>query len=383
MLAALSEITGWEVKREVPSEILTKEDFAKQVEDAIENSQDDEEMRAAELALKMFGLTPWDFDLTRASADLIEEQAAAFYDFDEKRLYILDSTSGGLEQQQALVHELAHALADQHYSLGDYLKDAEGDDEATAREAVIEGQASWLSFAYLAYKISGSPEVPALLLDRLASATGADGDQYPVFSQAPLYLRESLIFPYTQGMRFQDAIYRELGPRAFDYIFQRPPRSTQQILHPEAYGLAAKPAHPELPDLGQAMGGESRRFRELMEGDIGEFDFEILLRQYLAGTGDDAASHWKGGAFRLLEHRDEKYPVLEHASEWDSEESAAEFFHLYEEVLRAKWKRMEIRSSTPEEVLGTGDTGDFLLRLDGRLVQSIEGMRAPGSQLAE
>ena len=56
-----------------------------------------------------------------------------------------------------------------------------------------------------------------------------------MFTQAPLYIRESLTFPYTEGMRFQDAVYRELGPAAFERVFRDPPRSTQHIMHPETY----------------------------------------------------------------------------------------------------------------------------------------------------
>ena len=73
----------------------------------------------------------------------------------------------------------------------------------------------------------------------------------------------------------------------------------------------------------------------------------VLLRQYIGETeGREAASHWRGGVYRLYEHKKEKYPVLAHSSEWDSPEAARTFFELYQRVLRAKWKKLEIASSS-------------------------------------
>jgi hypothetical protein len=366
------------VQRTVPAEILSKDNFRKIVEEGVKDAETSKETRAAEIALKMFGLVPQDFNLARESGDLLAEQAAAFYDYRKKRLFVLDSTKADNEQLIALAHELAHALADQQHPLRKFIGDADGDEQQTARQAVIEGQATWLSWAYLAKKSGGRAEVPPALVDRLAEGAGASGDDFPVFSQAPLYIRESLTFPYTEGMRFQDAVYRELGPAAFERVFRDPPRSTQHIMHPQTYLAARMPTMPALPRLEVAAGKEARHFRILADGDVGEFDYSVLLRQYIGETeGREAASHWRGAVYRLYEHKQAKYPVLAHSSEWDSPEAARTFFELYQRVLRAKWKKLEIAASSPAEVTGTGDNGRFSLRLDGVTVHSIEGIQSP------
>ena len=377
MLRTLSDITGWKVQRTVPAEILAKDKFAKMVQEGVKESEGNKETHAAEVALKMFGLVPQDFNLAQESGDLLAEQAAAFYDYKKKRLFVLDSTKADNEQIIALAHELAHALADQQHPLQKFIRDADGDEESTARQAVIEGQASWLSWAYLSKRSGGRGEVPRSLVDRLADGAGATGDDFPVFSQAPLYIRESLTFPYTEGMRFQDAVYRELGPAAFERVFRDPPRSTQHIMHPKTYLSGVMPAKPVLPRLEESAGNEARHFRILADGDVGEFDYGVLLRQYIGETeGREAATHWRGGVYRLYEHKKEKYPVLAHSSEWDSPEAARTFFELYQRVLKAKWKKLEIGSSAPDKVTGTGDNGRFSLRLDGVTVHSIEGIQS-------
>ena len=376
MVAALAEITGWPVKKKVPSEILSKEKFQRYLSSHIKDSAHDKETRAEELALKMFGLVPQDFNLARETEDLLGEQAAAFYDYKKKRLYIIDSTPAGEEQQMALVHELAHALADQQHSLGKYLNQGSPDsDESTAREAVMEGQATWLTWAYEAKRAGGKGEVPLKMLDQLTSERDSNSE-FPVLDKSPLYMRESLLFPYNAGARFQDAVYRKLGRGAFEAVFAQGPRSTQQILHPAAYFDRTAPATIEPLGIAKIAGKQAALFRPVIEGAVGEFDHAILLRQYVGESeGAVAAQHWRAGWFRLYEHKKEGYPVLSYVSQWDSPEAARAYFGLYQRVLKGKWKKMAVASATPNEISGTGDSGRFTVRLSGTSVQSIEGLR--------
>ncbi|HLH39226.1 MAG TPA: hypothetical protein VKX39_08775 [Bryobacteraceae bacterium] len=375
----LSKITGWSVKRRVPSEMLSKEKFRKYVDSRMKENASQQEIHAEETVLKMFGFVPQDFDLAKETVDLVSEQAAAYYDYSKKRLFILDSTQQGAEQRVALVHELAHALADQHHPLGKFLKKGSPDDDAAmARQAVMEGQATWLTWAYMSEHNGGKAEVAPELIAELTRSAGADGADYPVFSNAPLYMKESLVFPYNEGLKFQDAIYRKLGRAGFDQVFRRAPSSTQQILHPRAYLEDEKPLDPDPPEIRDFIGKtEAGRFRVLMEGSMGEFDHSVLLRQYIDGEqGARAASHWRGGSFRLYEHKREKFPVLTYVSEWDSPESARRFFDLYQRVMKGRWKKMEMEHRDEGKITGSGDDGRFQLWVSGTKVQSIEGMRA-------
>ena len=110
-----------------------------------------------------------------------------------------------------------------------------------------------------------------------------------------------------------------------------------------------------------------------MEGAVGEFDHAVLLRQYVGEReGTEMARHWRGGSFRLYEHKKENYPVLSYVSQWDSPESAHAYFVLYQRILKGKWKKMEVKSATATEVSGTGDSGRFTVRIV-RLVRPIRG----------
>ena len=378
MVTELSDITGWTVRRKVPSEMLSKDTFRRYVDSRIKETSSTREIRAEELTLRMFGFVPRDFNLAKETVDLVSEQAAAFYDYNKKRLYILDSTAEGMEQRVALVHELAHALADQHHPLGRYLRKGSPDDDATtARQAVMEGQATWLTWAYMSKRNGGKAEVPAAMIEELTKSLGADGADFPVFTKAPLYMKESLVFPYNEGLKFQDAIFHKLGRLSFDQVFTRPPDTTQQILHPDAYLDNQKHVEPAPPPLESVMSKpDAKRYRVLAEGSLGEFDHSVLLRQFVGEKeGTAAAGHWRGATYRLYESKRDKHPVLSYKSEWDSPESANEFFNLYQRVMKGRWTKMEIEQKENAKVTGSGDTGKFQLWVAGSIVQSIEGLR--------
>ena len=383
MTAALTEITGWKLRKKVPSELISKAKFKDYIGSNINDKSTQKELHLQETALKMLGLIPQDFDLGKRTEELLGEQAAAFYDYKKKRLYVIDTASNEDEQRMALVHELAHAMADQQHSLGKYLAQAAANpDEATAREAVMEGQATWLTWAYETKLAGRGKEVPAGMIDRLTEAP-QDNVEFPVLAGVPLYVRESLLFPYNSGARFQDAVYRRFGQSAFDRVFALGPKNSQQVMHPQIYldkRDAAPPAKPSYEALLSSQLPNLKQVDGVMESTLGEFEFEILLRPLMGrGPAKALASHWRGGGFRLYQYKPtktnpDKQPMLAMWSAWDSPHAASEFFAHYQSLMRKKWKMMT-SAEAPGSITGKGDSGKFMLRIVDSSVQSIEGQR--------
>jgi hypothetical protein len=371
----LAAITGLPFKHDVPYALINKDQLRRYLQQRLRDTMKPDEARAEELTLKMLGLVPADFDLRQSTLDLLTEQAAAFYDYNQKKLFVLEGTGHTDEERVALVHELAHALADQHFHLAKYIKEGmRSDDSATARQAAMEGQATWLMAAYISREGGGKPEVPQAVLELMKkSIEGSAAEQYPVFSQAPLYIRESLVFPYGEGLEFQDAVFRKLGREAFSELFLRPPASSGQILHPDRYlghGGVVIPDPPQLP--------ASHEFRKLADGSLGELDFRVLLSQYTnPSDGQALAAHLAGGAYALYEHKREKFPVLGVASLWDSPESARKYFDQCKAIMQGKWKKFEIDKETAQSLDGRGDSGYFRVWLDKDNVSQIEGWKTP------
>jgi hypothetical protein len=331
-----------------------------------------EEIRAEELTLKKFGFVPPDFDLAKSTVDLLTEQAAAFYDYNKKKLFITDSTPSDT-QEPVLAHELSHALADQNFNLARFIRQGrKSDDGSTARLAVMEGQATWLMSEYLARKNGRSlTDSPGLAASMSSLGEGAGGD-FPVYDNAPLYMRLTLVFPYTTGMLFQNAVCERDGQEGFAEVFRRAPVSTQQVIHPEDYFSNVKPTQPELPDAHLPRG-----YKSLAGGELGELDHAVLLEQFLGKQrAAEIAPHWRGCNFELRENKKAGRVVLLYAAEWDSEESARRYLAAYREVLEKKWKKMSVASETADSVTGWGDDGRFDLRRKGAIVTSVEGLDA-------
>jgi hypothetical protein len=368
----LSEITGLPLRRPVPCRFIDKQQVNAFLKQRMKEVAGPEEIRAEELTLKKFGLVPADFDLAASTVDLLTEQAAAFYDYTKRKLFLTGSNSGE-SQDTVLAHELAHALADQNFNLGRYIRQArKSDDGSTARLSVMEGQATWLMSEYTARRQGQTLVGNQALAASMAGMTDSGAGQFPVFEKAPLYLRRSLVFPYTEGMAFQSAVLERDHQRAFAEVFTDPPVSTQQILHPEKYFAKVMPAEPALPDPHLPRG-----YKSLVTGELGELEHGILLEQYVGKPeAKEIAPHWRGCRFELRENKKAARVVLLYAVEWDDEGSAVRYFALYRQVLAKKWKYMTVDADTADHIAGTGDDGRFELRRNGSVVTSVEGMEA-------
>jgi hypothetical protein len=367
----LETITGLKFKQKVPSSVYSKDELRKFLSTRIDKVMKPSDVKAESLILKMLGLVPADYDLRGQTVDLLTEQAAAFYDYQKKRLYLMEGDTGE-SALMALAHELGHALADQNFHLEKYIKqNNESDDAATARMAVMEGQASWLMSAYLHQRAGLSPDVPKPILDAMAGSFDQDAGQYPVYAQSPVYVRESLIFPYKAGMLFQDAVFRKMGKEGFAEVFRRAPVSTQQILHPERYLDRIAPQLPDLPRLESP-----KQYRKLAEGTLGEFDYRVLMTQY--GSPESAkelAGKLLGSQFALWEHKKDGNPVLLWASKWESREQARAFFDFYQQALLRKAKKPEPGKQDGESAVGRNEYGFYRVTLSGDTVTSLEGVK--------
>jgi hypothetical protein len=366
----LTKISGMPLKHPVPCDFISKDKINTFLNDRVKDVAKPEEIRAEELTLKKFGLVPADFDLAKNTVDLLTEQAAAFYDYDKKKLFITDSTPSDT-REPVLAHELAHAIADQNYNLAKFIRQGrKSDDGSTARLAVMEGQATWLMSEFLARKTGQSLKNSPALVTMMSSVSDSGAGQYPVYDNSPLYLRLSLVFPYTKGMLFQNALFERDGQRGFSEVFVNPPVSTQQILDPEKYYADVKPTEPALPEPELGKG-----YKSLVGGTLGELEHSIMLEQFSGHeVAEKLAPHWRGSAFNLLENKKAGRVVLLYAVEWDSDDATQQYFAAYRRQLEKKWKKFAITSETPDGIDGTGDDGHFQLRRKGAVVTSVEGL---------
>ncbi len=138
-----------------------------------------------------------------------------YYDPAAKRLVLFSDVKGSY-QKGVLIHELAHALQDQHFNLqklGASLHKAdENNDEALALSALIEGDASLTMVEVLKDE---QPAAGKMLESKLETARNLKN-----------------AFLYGQGGRYVQALKAKGGWKSVDMAYFNPPSTTRAILDP-------------------------------------------------------------------------------------------------------------------------------------------------------
>lgn len=270
-----------------------------------------ERLEGMETAYRLLGLLPDTLDLQRLLLDLYAEQVAGYYDPETELLY---AVRGADRTQLRLImaHELVHALQHQYLPLDSLMTQRGDGDRLAATQAVLEGHATLASVRVLA------PD-PALLDDAAFWETYREQvrnqqQTMPVFSQAPLVLRESLIFPYLGGAEFM-RWWQANRPSPLPTLAELP-TSTEQVLHPTRYAAGDQPVAVRFPDTREGV---------MFEDTLGELEIHILLAE-LRGSREAALFRmlgWAGDRYRV--YRTPTGPVLEWLTVWETPLRAERF----------------------------------------------------------
>jgi hypothetical protein len=342
------------------------------------DDEDTKRMLRSELVLKKFGLVPRDFDLEKLEVALLREEVAGYYDPKTKTVNLLDWVPME-EQEPVMAHELTHALQDQAINLQKWMKkgdrdlaevkkditpeDIENDEISDTREAVIEGQAQAIMFQYAiaptGHTITDSPALIQAMEEETTTGTGAT----KVFNSAPIFMQESLTFPYSYGMDFVIAVMRKEGKeKAFEDMLRNPPHTTRQIMQPDTYMSGEKIEPIPVPNFKQ----DFKNYEKFDIGAMGEFDVAVLAEQYVGKeTSKRIYPAWRGGYYYAARPKgnavgDAAPLALLYVSRWADAEKAAEFAAIYAHSLKQRYKKAEEEgaSSTTEASARNDELGD-------------------------
>ena len=190
----------------------------------------------------------------------------------------------------------------------------------------------------------------------------AEFSNSPELAQAPRIIGETLGWEYNAGLGFAFRLYLENGFDTINEAFDDPPRSTEQIIHPEKY-LAGETPHPvELPDLAAALGNNWSLHDT---GVLGELLTNVYLDTFLADqVARDAAEGWGGDRYVLLKN-DEAATLLALRFSWDTPADAAEFYHAYVDLVAEKSRgQWELAETGQELRLWVGESISVHLSLE-------------------
>ena len=332
VLGQMSTITGLKLRTPLKKSLRSREDIRAYVIKQMNEDKNPAERYADQRGAEAFGLLPKGFDLDSFMVNVLTEQIEGLYDPKTHEFYIAD-WSPLADQRMVMAHELTHALEDQHFQIETWLKAARPNEDAElARDAVLEGSAMAAMIDYLMLGTGRSlkdvPDFdPGMLIGDLGST--------PTLQKAPPFLKDALMFPYLGGLTFSAAVMRNTGWSTLPALFEKPPVSTQQILHPALYRSGKTPATVALPRLEKLLGNN---WSKLDENIMGEFGWKEVLKQFLDNDrAKTLAAAWDGDRYVLFEQKQTKKLILVTRLHLDSEEHAARFFGQYSEALEKKY----------------------------------------------
>ena len=429
VLKETSEIRELAILRPVKSGAQSREAIEQMLIKNLNEQVTPAEMQATELALRKFGLAPKDFQYRSFMIKLLTEQVAGYYDPRLQKFHLADwlEVEG---QKPVMSHELTHALQDQHFNLRRFEKWPRGDSDAQlAAHALIEGDATLEMTIYMAK----NPLV-ALAFSR-SLLSGVATEQY---NQAPRAMRESLIFPYLQGMEWATQLFKKGGWAMVSAAFTKLPLSTEQIMHAEKYFSYERPVKVVLPDLTNLLNSRqqtanskppsadgvqrmaetaqratgttgvppaSRRLKNSrkrngsapvatasspvatslwhhVDSDVnGEWTYYLVLDQFLNAPQESkrAAAGWAGDRYALYEGPNDQV-LLAQLTAWDSENDAREFFDAYVKRTRLRYPDATVIETATKnsklENLYSWQTseGGVTIELRGSRVAILEGV---------
>jgi hypothetical protein len=310
----IEQATGMKFKRPPRLELRSRQ----QVHDFLVKKFDEttpaNDLAGEGSAYKLLGLLPDSLDLRKFLLAVLNEQVVGYYDPSAKVLYVVQ----GADEKMVgitITHELVHALQDQYTNLDSLQKSTTDNDRLSAIQAVVEGQAQ---FEQLAIMLGGSDNVALRVggRDRMREMIRENQSAMPVFATAPMVIQESLLFPYLSGADFVQRFEERKGnadPLA------APPRSTEQILHTDAY-FGTPPDEPSTVVLPAPRGAT-----RVYENDLGEFGARLFLYQHLKDEtlAARAAAGWDGDRYMVVQGAGGRGIVW--ALVWDSPVGAGAF----------------------------------------------------------
>jgi hypothetical protein len=355
---AVETIRGITADRSVPRNTLDQTGLCAFLRQSMARDEPPAYIAATEALYKQLGLLPPDASLGAVVLNLLTSQVVGLYDQHTKAMYVIASHGAiGPLEQVAYAHEFDHALQDQRFDLQTVIGDAKDQGDRTlARTALAEGDATLLMSLWAQQNLTTA--------ELLKMAGSTDPASQAALDAAPPILRETLLWPYTQGLQLVLGAYQTSASFAgVDAIWQRPPDTTEQLLHADKLA-SREPAVPVAfpADFAKSLG---TGWKVGLEDTFGELQLNILMRTGNPNAGADPAAGWGGDRVALVQGPDSAVGAVVDTS-WDTGSAATSAFGQLGQLvtaLNAAGKHAAVLHPAPERVVLIAGDSDKTLSL--------------------
>ncbi len=344
MLDRVSRARGLSAKSAVPGAVLDRTKLILRVKAHVDKEVPHDAIVNEGLVQQLLGFIPTRFDYEAATYALLESQLAGFYEPADRTMYM----AADLDDENAtatLAHELVHALQDQYWNLAPRSKYEPGrDDETSAFSALAEGDAtSAMADTLLSQARPGATALD--LPDELFVVQVIGGVSTGATAEAPHIMRMSLVAPYVDGTLFVHALRRKGGWALVNRAWERPPETTEQVLHVGKWEAHEPAIHVEAPTFKSLGPG----WATVDADTYGELGLRLFLGEWLGSERAAAdASGW-GGDRGVLVKKGDAYAFALHLRYDDARPKPADAYaaRLYAELAPAMAKTAGPRRLNP------------------------------------
>ena len=334
-----ASVRGLVVNEETVEGTLSRAIFRAYIDEVYAKLDDDDraEIDAFNVALRLLHLIGPDDDILELVSEDDGSSILGLYLFKENRLVLIADSGADIDpfNEMILVHEYVHSFQDSAFDSEKLYGLAENDDNDgrteydTTVSCLKEGDASLTVVLYME-EVYGDDWQDVVFTDDVDEDEEAEATLPPA-------LERYNSFNYIECTRFVNTLYRDGGWEAVNAAYQNPPRTTEQILHPDKF-LAREASRNPAPASIEDTLGEGWSLFDLSP--FGEFD----VYNYLATILEDefvaaqAADGWGSGSTALyVQDQDDIVgdpTVLVHLRlDWDSTLDFLEFLAVFGEVI--------------------------------------------------
>ena len=244
----------------------------------------EEELEQYAGLFRAIGLLADGVDLGAVKRTLTSTGTAGYYAFDDQTIRVRGAQLTP-EVRKTLVHELTHALQDQHFDIGDRFEELSKDEDGTPAlmlQVVTEGDASRVATAYEG-KNKGGRTTPAERRDQRRTEQQ--------IARLPRALVGFTAAPYVLGEQMLNLAVALDGKGAIDDLLRDPPTSEEEVVDP--WLLLREPDRTEVLEVDAPALG--KREKEIYSGTFGAFALYFMLAQRVGPKTAIAASDGWGG----------------------------------------------------------------------------------------
>ena len=356
-LNQVSTIRGLEFKSVVPCVMQSRSEVQDYIQGSLSSRNDPQRLVLEEQAYKLIGLIAPDFGYAKGLVAADAERVAGYYNFDAGHFVMVHDVPQ-LREKYVIMHELVHALQDQHFNLKAVMKRVLNNDEQLARSALLEGDANGVLHQiehHGACKRLSSRELLEAMMRRAGS---------PIRSGPPRSLKMMMSFPYIYGESFVCALLEEGGRERLNQAFANLPVSSREVMEPGIYlkrlkdgsTMGSKPEGASPAPVSCAASD-----RSVFNDTLGEFGVFSLLSQFLPPS--QALESASGLIQDCLTLKPDMVGHAQWKLSWGCEGEAVRFFNSLTQAYALRFKAQPFKSAS--ERLFAGDFGKAEIRQQG------------------